>query len=597
MNQEKRSLLLEIADESLICEVRQIIAEHTKQSPESITDEQLNEYLEQLLNEDENNVSTFCIHTLFEQQVEQRPNQIALFFENQSLTYTELNNRANQLAHYLRQRGVGAEVLVGICMSRTVDLIVGLLGVLKAGGAFLPLDFKEHQQRKQAILTDAQPTFLLTQEHLLSDFGKYGGEIIVLNRDWVNISLQETDNPTLLTSPENLAYVIYSLNRGILVEHRGVVNRLQWLQTKFNLSSSDAVVHKASLVLDTSYWEIFWPLIYGGRLVLASTDNQNNLTYLQRLIEEQQVSIIHFLPSELTAFLESCNSNSTTHLNSLRCVLSSGEPLQRLLVEKFFQHFRCGLYNLYGLPEAAGEVTVYECQSGDTRDVLPIGHPTHISVYVLDKYLQLVPEGVAGEIYIAGKGLSRGYLNDAEETASRFIKNPFSEKNADFLFKTGDRGRWLSDEKLELLNSIERQVYIKGFRIVLSDVEAAILSHPSVEDCAVLTRKTKTFGQELIAYVVSSGAFDPEKLAFNLQRLLPTAWMPNAYVPVFTLPLTTTGEVDEQILNNLEVIDSDLVQQWEEQLRSLRSIKQVAAIIQEHTESTTSLDLKDLLPN
>jgi amino acid adenylation domain-containing protein len=597
MNSKIRLGSSEITEETLIDEVRQIIAEQTRQSLEEITDAQINEYLQLLLTEDENSSEKFCVHTLFEQQVEKTPEQLALLFQDQSLTYAELNRRANQLAHHLRQHGINTEILVGICISPSVELIVGILAVLKAGGALVLLDSNDSDLRWQTILADAQPTLLLTEEHLITHFDEYVGEIIALDRDWTHISWHESHNLTLLNSPENLAYVIYSSRRGILVDHQAVGDRLQWLQDEFNLTSSDAVLHKAPLTLDTSIWEIFWPLLYGGRLVIASVNHQGNQADLHTLIAEQRVSIVHFVPSELAAFIESHHKTLATQLNSLRYIFCSGEPLQRVLAEEFIQYFSCDLYNLYAPPEAGSEVTIHKYQPEDSGDVVPIGSPTHISVYLLDKYLQLVPPGLTGEIYLSGEKLARGYLHHPEATSQLFINNPFSQTSDAVLFKTGDQGRWLNDGTLELLGSTARHAWIKGYRVILDDVETALLAHPSVRDCVVLAREAETFGQELVAYIVTIGTFVPEQLKTLLHPVLHTAILPSAYVPVSTIPLTATGQVDEQALISLEVITTDLMQRWEKQLQSLSEIEQTAVIVQTQIESSLPLHLSQLLPN
>lgn len=254
------------------------------------------------------------------------------------------------------------------------------------------------------------------------------------------------------------------------------------------------------------------------------------------------------------------------------------------------------MHNLYSLPEAAGEVTSFACQLSGTRDILPIGHPTHKSVYVLDKHSQPVPVGVKGEIYVGGTGLARNYLQTYEGSASRFVENPFFETPGAYLFKTGELGRRLNDGTLELVGSVNRQTWLEGFRLELQEVEAALLAAAAVEDCRVLVRETETFVSQLVAYVVLSGSFFPEQLNSHLHAFLPTYMLPCAYVPLFALPLTTAGDVDEQALARMEVIDSDLVQRWEDQLRSLPEIEQVAVVVQEKTAYFPPLHLSDLLP-
>ena len=536
-----------------------------------------------------------CVHQLFEKQVERTPETIAIVFENQQLTYRELNWRANKIAHHLQALGVKPEVLVGICMERSLEMVVGLLGILKAGGAYLPLEPRLPQERLNLMLADTNAPILLSQQHLLERLPAHT-QVVCLDSDWKSIAKHCGENPSGDVKTENLAYVIYSSRRAVLVEHRGISHRLDWLQNTFALSESDVVLHQAPLVQDTAVWEIFWTLVTGGRLVVAAAAAQDNPVELQHLIASSKVSIAGFVPSALSAFVASLNGDLATQLSSLRLVFCSGEPLRRAVVEALREHSTAQLYNLYSLPEAAGEVTSFACQTGGTKDIIPIGHPTHRSVYVLDKHLQPVPVGVKGEIYVGGTGLARGYLRTYEQSASSFVENPFSSSPGTYLFKTGELGHRLNDGTLELVGSVNRQTWLKGFQVELQEVEAALLAAPSVEDARVLARETETSGPRLVAYVVLSKRFSKEQLQSHLQALLPAHMRPYAYVPLSALPLTKAGEVDEQALARLEVIEPDLVHRWEEQLRSLPEIEQVAVVVQEKTAHLPPLHLDDLLP-
>ncbi len=545
-----------------------------------------------------------CIHELFEKQVQLQPNAIAVVWQDQQLTYQELNAKANQLAHYLRKLGVGPETVVGICVERSSETlpeaslltIIGLLGILKAGGAYVPLDPTEPKERSLLILGETQLSVLLTQEHLVQHLPEHQAQVICLDSHWQEIAQQSEENLPHQTTPANLAYVIYSSQRGILVEHGAVSQRLNWLQKTFALSQSDVVLHKAPLTQDTAVREIFWPLVVGGRLLIAA-HNQDNPTDLEHLIVSQQVSVINFVPTALSALITYLSKEKKVELRSLRLVLCSGEPLQQSVVEAFRAHFTAELHNLYGLPETAGELTSLKVQSLGTQPTLPIGHPTYRSVYILDQHLQPVPIGVKGEIYVGGTNLARGYLNVDEETAQRLIKNPLEQTSDQWLFKTGELARRLNDGTLELLGSIERQTWIKGYRVELAEVETALLASPAVDDAWVLVQETETAGPQLIAYVVVSGTFSPEQLQLHLQTLLPTHLLPSAYVPISALPLTPTGQVDEQALSRLEVIDFDLVQRWEEKLQALPEIDKVAVVVQQQVPALLPIHLSDLLPD
>ncbi|WP_414582892.1 SDR family NAD(P)-dependent oxidoreductase [Scytonema sp. PCC 10023] len=540
-----------------------------------------------------------CIHQLIEAQSLKTPNAVAVVFEDKQLTYSQLNSKANKIAHYLQTLGVRPEDIVGIYVERSLEMVIGLLGILKAGAAYLPLDSNDTPERLQMMLAETQPSVLLSQQLLIERLPNQQAQVICLDSDWEVITQHSNENLKTKATPENLAYIIYSSECGVLVEHRGVIERLDWLQKTFVLSESDALLHKAPLTQDTAVWEIFWPLIHGGRLVIAATQGEDNPEYLQRVIAEQKISLIHFVPYVLFAFVESLSQDAASSLSCLRSVLCSGEPLHNKVIETFFQHFRCELYNLCSLPEAATELTAQVYNYTHTSNELLINYvKNHLSMYVLNKYMQLVPIGVTGEIYVSANKLFRGYLNHREETAQRFVNNPFSEElDNDQLLKTGYLGRYLNDGKLEILGASDRQVWINNFRIDLNEVEATILQNISVNDCVVLARSTETFRQELVAYVVLSGPFSPEQLQLQLQAVLPFDSQFCTFVPVTKLPLTATGQIDEQALTSLEVIDSNLIQRWEKSLRSLPQVKEVAVAVHKQIELLPPLHLSDLFPD
>ena len=534
-----------------------------------------------------------CIHQLFEAQVEQTPDVVAVVFENRQLTYRELNAQANQLAHHLRNLGVGSDHLVGLCLERSLEMIVGILGILKAGGAYVPLDPQLPSERLWLML--AEVTVLLSQQLHLERLPEHKAQVLCIDSSKEVIAKQTQENPISRATPENLIYVTYPSKQGVLVEHQAVSQRLQWLQNTFVLSESDVVLHKAPLSQDTAVWEIFWPLVVGGRLLIADAYSQDNPADLQSLMLEQKVSIVGFVPRDLSAFVASLSGDKKAQLSSLRLVLCSGEPLRHSVVKGFKEHFTGELHNQISLPEAAGELTSFACESLGTQQTVLSGYPSYRAIYVLDQHLQPVPIGVKGEIYVGGTGLARGYLQAEEETAQRFVNNPFMKNPNARLFKTGELGRYLNDGTLEWLGSNNRQTWIKGERVELQAVEAALLALTAVEDARVLVRETEKNEPQLVAYVVLKGPFFPEQLHSELQSVLPADQLPCAYVPLSTLPLTLVGEVDELALSGLEVIDSELVQRWEKQLISLPEIDQVAVVVQEQVQSQPPLHLMDLL--
>ena len=569
-----------------------------------------------------------CVHELFEAQVMRTPGAVALVFEQRRLTYRELDERANQLAHYLRARGVGPEVRVGVCVERSVDLVVALLGVLKAGGAYVPLDPADPIARLAFMLEEARAAVLLIQKSIydlrftIYDLEESGSaivnrksKIVNLDADWPAISTESRANPPVVATAGNLAALIFTARRGVLVEHRALWQRLERLQQAFGLAESDAVLHKASLAHGTALWEVFWPLLFGGRLVVALPEGQEDPDYLRQTIAEHAVSVVHFYPAALAAALDAWEPDPP-RLASLRAVLCGGELLTDGLAGRFYEVFDCGLYQLYGPPEAATQALMRARRRADDHDAAPAAPiPTPVA-YILDHAMRLLPIGVVGDLYLAEPGLARGYLGQPALNAECFVPNPFAEGMGDGgwgmedsipiphppspfprLYKTGDRGRRLNDGAIELARAGGRRVWIGDIRVELDEVEAALLEDPAVEDCAVLVRETPAHERALVAYVVVDGQFVPERLRARVSGRLPAALRPAAYVPVARVPLTPAGQVDEPALAQIELIDAELERRWEERLRSLPEIAQVAVVAQALAERPPALHLSDLLPD
>ena len=412
-----------------------------------------------------------CIHELFEAQVEKTPDAIAVVFEEQQLTYCELNKKVNQLAHHLRSLGVKPEVLVGICVERSLEMVIGLLAILKAGGAYVPLDPNYPQERLAYMLEDSQPSVLLTQQFLLESLPYHQAQVICIDSNWEQIASESTKNPTSNTTIDNLAYVIYTSGstgkpKGAMNSHKGICNRLLWMQYAYQLTAADAVLQKTPFSFDVSVWEFFWTLITGARLVVAQPEGHRDPNYLVNLIRKQQITTLHFVPSMLQVFLE---AEGLEKCQSLVRVIASGEALPAQLQERFFNRLNAQLHNLYGPTEAAVDVTYWQCKKDNlsNQDTVPIGQPiANIQIYILDKYLKPVPMGVAGEVYIGGIGVARGYLNRPDLSAQKFIPNPFSKK-ATRLYKTGDLARSKPSGDIEYIGRIDNQVKVRGFRIEL----------------------------------------------------------------------------------------------------------------------------------
>ncbi|PIG93644.1 non-ribosomal peptide synthetase [Gloeocapsopsis sp. IPPAS B-1203] len=494
-----------------------------------------------------------CIHELFAAQVEKTPNAVAVIFENQQLTYRELNERANQLARYLQKLGVKPEVLVGVCLERSLEMAIALLGILKAGGAYVPLDPDYPPERLAFLLADSQTPVLLTQQQLLTRFPEH--HCLCLDSDWQAIAQESLENPVASVSLDNLAYTIYTSGstgkpKGAMNTHKGISNRLLWMQAALQLTPSDRVLQKTSFSFDVSVWEFFLPLLTGASLVLAKPGGHRDSVYLAELIAQQQITTLHFVPSMLQVFLQ-----SGLECHSLKHAICSGEALDYELQEKFFEHCNAKLYNLYGPTEASIDVTWWLCQPDQMR-IVPIGSPianTHI--YIVDRYLQPVPIGVSGELHIGGVGLARGYWQRPDLTAEKFIPNPFSTEPGDYLYKTGDLARYLPDGNIEYLGRIDDQVKIRGFRIELGEIAAQLNQHPQVQQAVAIARQS-----DIVAYLASQTheTLTSKELRHFLQEKLPQYMLPSAFVILPEFPLTPNGKLDRKVLPAPEVRRSDL---------------------------------------
>ncbi|MEG4345416.1 amino acid adenylation domain-containing protein [Microcoleus sp. A003_D6] len=497
-----------------------------------------------------------CIHQLFEAQVERSPDAIAVVFEEEQLTYRELNARANQLAHYLQSLGVGPEVLVGICVERSTEMVIGLLGILKAGGAYVPIDPAYPQERLAFMLEDSRVSVLLTQAPLIEKLPQQSSRIVYLDFESEEIAPQSESNSHSSVTSANLAYAIYTSGstgkpKGAMNTHQGICNRLLWMQDAYQLTSDDSVLQKTPFSFDVSVWEFFWPLLVGARLVMASPEGHKDPAYLVKAIVQYQITTLHFVPSMLQLFLETPGLKACTCLHQVMC---SGEALAFDLVERFFTRLpEVKLHNLYGPTEAAVDVTFWECKPDYQDSIVPIGRPiANTQLYILDSDLQPVPIGVSGELHIGGICLARGYLNRPDLTDQKFIPNPFSNSPGDRLYKTGDLARYLSDGNIHYLGRIDNQVKIRGFRIELGEIEAVLSQHPDVRETAVIATENVALGKQLVAYVVCHQQPAPaiSDLRRFLKEKLPEYMVPGAFVVLEALPLTSNGKLDRRALAN-----------------------------------------------
>jgi amino acid adenylation domain-containing protein len=492
------------------------------------------------------------VHDLVEAQVKRAPDAVAVVFEDARLTYGELNRRANQLAHYLRGEGIRPQTPVAIYMERSLEMVVGLLGILKAGATYVPVDSSIPSERLAFILNDVNAPILLTQHkfaHILPDRCR----AVHLDRNWPKIAPHSDRNPDVALTPNHPTYIMYTSGstgapKGVQLSHRGICNRLLWMQQTYHLTPDDRVLQKTPFTFDVSVWEFFWPLITGAVLVLAKPEGHRDPEYLVSLIKREAITTVHFVPSMLEAFLE---HPAVSECTTLRRVICSGEALSPRLQEQFFSCLRTELHNLYGPTEASIDVTSWVCHRGASGERVPIGAPiANTTMYVLDRHLQPVPIGLPGELHIGGMGLAHGYVNRPDLTAEKFIPNPFSVVGGERLYKTGDIARYRRDGQLEFLGRLDSQVKLHGFRVELAEIEAMLASHPSIKSAAVGLRTMAGNHQELVAYVVLKNRRETSALEFEryLRRQLPPYMVPSSFTFMQALPLTASGKLNRKAL-------------------------------------------------
>jgi amino acid adenylation domain-containing protein len=446
-----------------------------------------------------------CLHNLFEDQANRTPDMEAVSFERERLTYRELNERANQIAHHLIASGVGPDVLVGICAERSIEMVAGMLGILKAGGAYLPLDPNYPSERLDFMMEDANLDIVLTQSHLLKKLRGSQAQIICLDSEWQAIAVNSRENPSVNVNEDNLAYVIYTSGstgkpKGAMIAHRGIRNRLLWMQQAYGLTSIDRVLQKTPFSFDVSVWEFLWPLLTGARLVLARPGGHQEPAYLIELIKQEAITTLHFVPSMLQIFLD---HEGVESCGSLKRVFCSGEALSFELQQRFFSRSDAELHNLYGPTEASVDVTYWACRQGSGHNIVPIGRPiANTQIYILDSDMQQLPVGVPGELHIGGVGLARGYLRRPEMTSEKFVPDSFSREPGSRLYKSGDLARLLTDGGIEFLGRTDNQVKVRGLRIELGEIESTLRQHPAVYDAVADAREFAPGDKRLVGYVI-----------------------------------------------------------------------------------------------
>ncbi|HEY7770868.1 amino acid adenylation domain-containing protein, partial [Longimicrobium sp.] len=492
-----------------------------------------------------------CVHELFEAQAARTPGAVAVVFEDQQVTYAELNARANRLAHHLRALGAGAGARVGICVERSVEMVVGLLAILKAGGAYVPLDASYPVARLRDMVEDSAPAVLLTHPPLAATAAELSAGFAMPVLDLAADEAWAVDPATNPgrdgVGPGSLAHVLFTSGstgrpKGVMLEHGSLVNRLAWMQDRYGMQPHEALLQKTPFSFDVSFWEFFWPLMVGARLVMARPGGHRDPAYLAETIRREGITVAHFVPSMLQLFLE--------HPDAARCtgllrVPVSGEAVSAALVRQFHERLpRVGLFNQYG-PTESGEVTEWACDPGAER--VSIGRAIHNSaVYVLDRAGEPAPVGVAGELFIGGVAVARGYLGRPRLTAERFVPDPFGEPGAR-MYRSGDLCRWLPNGTLEYLGRSDFQVKVRGFRVEPGEIEARLAAHPGVREAVVLALDDGSGGKRLVGYFVGE-ALDSEALRAHLSAQLPEYMVPAALVRLDSFPVTPNGKLDRRAL-------------------------------------------------
>lgn len=496
------------------------------------------------------------IQQLFERQVVKNPNAIAVSFEKQALTYRELNQRANQLAHFLRRNGVGPDILIGICMERSLEMIVAVIGILKAGGAYVPIDPGYPAARIAFLFQDSQAALILTQERLISSIPAHeGGKLVCLDRDWSSVEEYPINNPSSINRSDNTAYVIYTsgstgIPKGVMVSHAGLINYLRWCTQTYCVAEGHGSPVHSSLSFDLTITSLWSPLLSGREIqLLPEREGPEGLGVALR--EQRDWSLVKLTPAHLK--LLSGLVSASDVVGRTKAFIIGGEALLGEDLAFWLRHApNSRLINEYGPTETVVGCCVYEVPQGTfPSGAVPIGRPiANTCLYVLDEHLEPVPVGVSGELYIGGAGVARGYLNRPSVTAERFLPHPFSNRPGQRLYRTGDVVKYLADGNLVYLGRTDHQVKLRGYRIELGEIEAVLCQQADVHDGVVLLREDHSSEKRLVAYVVASttGTLSAELLHDALQKQLPEHMLPAMYVFLDKLPLTSNGKVDKQAL-------------------------------------------------
>ena len=543
--------------------------------------------------------STHCLHELVAAQAQLTPAAPAVLSDDENLSYQELNERANQLAHYLRELGVGPDHLVGICVERSPAMLVGLLGILTAGGAYVTLDPDYPAERLAFMIEDATLSVIVTTADLLNHLPDLPSRVVCLDRDAELIRAHSTEPVASKVSLDNLAYVIYTSGstgrpKGVKISHRSINNRLLWMQSAFPLEPNDRLLQKTAYSFDASVWELFLPLMTGAQVFMAQPGGHQDSSYLAATVADRDITVLQLVPSMLQVLIDEPQLSRWRSLKRLFC---GGEVLPLELQKKFFERVDAELINLYGPTEVSIDATYWVCERHNNRSGVIIGRPiANTHVYVLDEQLRLAPLGVAGELFVSGAGLARGYQRRPELTAERFLPDPFSSDPGRRMYRTGDLVRYHEDGAIEYLSRADHQVKLRGFRIELQEIEAVLLEHKAVREAVVTVGQNNNWQQRLIAYVVARNGngqsqsdqqelyrlpedletghqngleteasynelledqSSPESLHSYVAARVPSYLVPAAFVILDRMPLLPNGKVDRQALPEPEELAAE----------------------------------------
>lgn len=514
-----------------------------------------NEHLYKFNNTDAAFPESFTIQQLFEEQVKRTPDKCAVFFADKMLTYNQLNRKANQLANFLRGLEVKPDDVIALAANRSLEMIIGIWGIIKSGCAYLPVAPDSPVERTNYVLSNSRAKILMVQNsaYLKNNFK---GQIIDLNN--FDTADNNSENPPLINKPQDLIYVIYTSGstgkpKGVMIEHRSVINRLNWMQKQFPISTNDVILQKTPFYFDVSVWELFWWSLNGGAMSFLVPGGERIPSLITDAVKKYNVTVLHFVPSMLTVFLEHLENkgdSEITKLKSLKYLFTSGETLTSSHVKKFNKIINektgAKLVNLYGPTEATVDATYFTCPSDSDIDKVPIGKPIDNNKIFIVSENKILPVGETGEICITGTGLARGYINNEELTAERFVDCSFIPGKR--MYRTGDLGRWLPDGNIEFLGRRDFQVKIRGLRIELGEIENVIRNFHDIKDCVVIAKKYSETIIILTAYLVTKSKINIPELKEFIKQYLPDYMIPGNFLEIDEIPLMPNGKTDRLAL-------------------------------------------------